>query len=120
MTHKLLMTAAVVALALTPSIGNGTAQADGGGFHGGGSTGGAFHGGGVHHRAFAGGRGFLGTGFGYGSFVGDTEPDTVVEAPSVYPIPGPAPAVAKDRPPCQETTVGVIIMRGTSCSHGTQ
>jgi hypothetical protein len=36
MTRKLLMTVAIVAIALTPSIGIGTAQADGfgGGFHG--------------------------------------------------------------------------------------
>jgi hypothetical protein len=42
MIRKLLMTAAIVAIALAPSLGIGTAQAHGfgGGFHGGG-----FHGG---------------------------------------------------------------------------
>jgi hypothetical protein len=54
MTRKLLLTAAIVALALTPSIGTGTAQARG---FGGGGFGGGFHGG------F--GRGFYG---GYGGF----------------------------------------------------
>jgi len=42
MTRKLLLTAAIVALALTPSIGTGTAQARG---FGGGGFGGGFHGG---------------------------------------------------------------------------
>jgi hypothetical protein len=64
MTRKLLMTVAIVAIALTPSIGIGTAQAHGfgGGFHGG-----DFHGGGFHGRGFYGG-GFGGRGFysGYG------------------------------------------------------
>ena len=56
MTRKLLMTVAIVAIALTPSIGIGTAQAHGfgGGFHGRGFYGGGF-----------GGRGFYG---GYGAF----------------------------------------------------
>jgi hypothetical protein len=56
MTRKLLLTAAIVALALTPSIGTGTAQARGfggggfgGGFHGG--FGGGFHGGGFGSAA---------------------------------------------------------------------
>ena len=40
MTRKLLLTAAIVALALTPSIGAGTAQARG---FGGGGFGGGFH-----------------------------------------------------------------------------
>jgi hypothetical protein len=55
MTRKLLLTAVIVALAPTPSIGTWTAQArglDGGGF-----------GGGVHRGGF--GRGFYG---GYGGF----------------------------------------------------
>src|SRR5205807_396282 len=50
MTRKLLITAAIVAIALAPSIGIGTAQACGfggdfGGFHGGEFGGGGFHGG---------------------------------------------------------------------------
>jgi hypothetical protein len=63
MTRKLLLTAAIVALALTPSIGTGTAQARG---FGGGEFGGGFHGGfrgGFHGGGF--GRGFYG---GYGGF----------------------------------------------------
>jgi hypothetical protein len=57
MTRKLLLTAAIVALALGPSIGTGTAQARG--FFGGG-LGGGFHGGfgGGFHGGF--GRGFYG------------------------------------------------------------
>jgi hypothetical protein len=60
MTRKLLLTAAIVALTLAPSIGTGTAQARG--FSGGG-FGGGFHGGfgGGFHSGF--GRGFYG-GFG--------------------------------------------------------
>ncbi len=50
MTRKLLMTVAVVAIALAPSIGIGTAEARGGGFGGGG-----FHGGGFGGRGFYGG-----------------------------------------------------------------
>ena len=66
MTRKLLLTTAIVALALAPSIGTGTAQArgfSGGGFHGG--FGGGFHGG--YGRSFYGGfeRGFY-RGFGRG------------------------------------------------------
>jgi hypothetical protein len=70
MTRKLLLTAAILALALAPSIGTGTAQARvfscggfGGGFHGG--FGGGFHGG--YGRSFYGGfeRGFY-RGFGRG------------------------------------------------------
>jgi hypothetical protein len=71
MTRKLLLTAAIVALALTPSIGTGTAQARGfgggfgGGFHGGG-FGGGFHGGGFGRGFYGGfGRGFYG---GFGGF----------------------------------------------------
>ena len=58
MTRKLLLTAAIVALALTPSIGTGTAQARG---FGGGGFGGGFHGG------FGGGsHGGVGTAYGSG------------------------------------------------------
>ena len=59
MTRKLLLTAAIASLALTPSIGIGSAHAHGfdGGFHGGG-----FHGGGFHGCGF-GGRGFFRRGF---------------------------------------------------------
>jgi hypothetical protein len=62
MTRKLLLTAAIVALALAPSIGTGTAQARG--FYGGG-YGRVFYGG--YGRGFYGGfgRGFYG---GYGGF----------------------------------------------------
>ena len=58
MTRKLLMTAAIVAIALTPLMGIDAAQAHGGGFGGGGFHGGGFHGGGFH------GGGFHGGGFG--------------------------------------------------------
>jgi hypothetical protein len=58
MTRKLLLTAAIVALAFTPPIGTGTAQARG---LGGGGFGGGFHGGGF--------RGGFGRGF-YGGFGG--------------------------------------------------
>ena len=69
MTRKLLLTAAIVALALAPSISTGTAQARG--FYGGG-YGRGFYGG--YGRGFYGGygRGFYG-GFGpgfYGGFGG--------------------------------------------------
>jgi len=69
MTRKLLMTAAVAAIALTPPIDIGTAEAHGGGFGGGGFHGGGFHGGGFHGGGFHGG-GFHGRGFfdGYGGF----------------------------------------------------
>jgi len=64
MTRKLLMTVAIVTIALAPSIGIGTAQARGfdGGFGGGGFRGGGFAG-----RGFYGGygRSFYG---GYGGF----------------------------------------------------
>ena len=58
MNRKFLM-AAVVAIALTPAIGIGTAQAHGGG---GGGPGGGFHGGGFHGGGFS--RGFFGDGIG--------------------------------------------------------
>jgi hypothetical protein len=69
MTRKLLMTAAVVAIALTPLMSIGTAEAHGGGFGGGGFHGGGFHGGGFHGRGFD-RRGFFGGGFfgGVGGF----------------------------------------------------
>jgi hypothetical protein len=57
MTRKLLMTAAIVAIALTPLISIDAAQAHGGGFGGGGFNGGGFHGG-FHGRGFD-GRGFF-------------------------------------------------------------
>jgi hypothetical protein len=64
MTRKLLLTAAIVALALTPSIGTGTAQARG---FGGGGFGGGFHGG--FGRGFYGGFGGFYPGYyGYGYF----------------------------------------------------
>jgi len=69
MTRKLLMTVAVVAIALTPPIGIGTAEAHGGGFGGGGFHGGGFHGGGFHGGGFHGG-GFHGGGFHGGGFHG--------------------------------------------------
>ena len=78
MTRKFLMTVAIVAIALAPSIGIGTAQAHGfggGGFHGGGFGAHGFYGGGFGGRGFYGGcgrsfygghgRGFYG---GYGGF----------------------------------------------------
>jgi hypothetical protein len=68
MNRKFLM-AAVVAIALTPAIGIGTAQAHGGGggghgggFGGRGFGGGGFHGGGFHGGGFS--RGFFGDGIG--------------------------------------------------------
>ena len=67
MTRKLLMTVAIVAIALIPSIGIGTAQAHG--FGGGGFHGGGFHGGGFGDRGF-GGRGFDRPGFFNGGFFG--------------------------------------------------
>lgn len=55
MTRKLLMTVAIVAIALIPPIGIGTAEAHGGGFGGGGFHGGGFHGGGFRGGDFRGG-----------------------------------------------------------------
>ena len=65
MTRKLLMAAAVIAIALTPWISLGTAEAHGGGFQGGGFHSGGFRGGGFH------GGGFHGRGFRGGVFLGD-------------------------------------------------
>ena len=69
MTRKLLMTVAIIAIGLTPSIGIGTAQAHGfgggfggGGFQGGGFGGRGFNGGGFDGRGFA-RRGFFNRGF---------------------------------------------------------
>jgi hypothetical protein len=45
----------------------------------------------------------------------------VTEAPPSPIPPQPAAAVvAADRPRCHETTDGVVIMRGTSCSREAQ
>jgi hypothetical protein len=82
MTRKLLLTAAIVALALAPSIGSRTAEAHGGGFggfHGGGFRGGGFgggsiHGGGFRGRGFLGGRRFPGNEFRFGGFLGGYYP----------------------------------------------
>jgi hypothetical protein len=76
MTRKLLLAAAVIAIALTPSIGIGTAAAQGRGFHGGG-----FHGGGFH------GRGFRG-----GVFVGGAYFDDPYFGAYPYPVPYAAAA----------------------------
>ena len=74
MTRKLLMTAAIVALALAPSIGSRVAEAHGGGFHGGGFGGGGIHGGGFRDRGFPVGRGFRGNEFRFGGFLGGYYP----------------------------------------------
>ena len=74
MTRKLWMMAAIVAIALTPLIGIGTAEAHGGGFGGGGFRGGGFHGGGVHDRGFHDRREFRGFRLGYGGFLGGYYP----------------------------------------------
>ena len=52
MRRKLLLTAAVVAIALAPPIGIGTAEAHGGGFAGSGFRGGGFRGGGFRGGHF--------------------------------------------------------------------
>jgi hypothetical protein len=81
MTRKLLITAAVVAIALAPSIASRTAEAHGGGGggHGGGFHGGGFGGGGFRGRnfgdgGFLGGRGFRGNGFAFGGYLGGYYP----------------------------------------------
>jgi|ERR1700722_2771607 len=79
MTRKLWMVAAVVAIALAPLIGVGTAEAHGGGFggggfHGGGFRGGGFHGGSFHDRGFHERRDFRGFGLGYSGFLGGYYP----------------------------------------------
>ena len=121
MTRKLLIAAAITVIALTPSIGIGTAEAERvGSVHGG-----VVHGGGIHHRlihrhGFVGARGFPRNGFGYPGIIGYSDPEAAAEAPPVLPTPQPAPAVvAVDRPPCHETTTeGVVIVRGSPCSRG--
>jgi hypothetical protein len=112
MTRNLLMIAAFAAVAVTPSIGIGAAEAKGG----------SVHGGGFHHRGFFAGRGFRGNGFGYGYSLGYADPAAATEIPYVVAVPPPPSAVlAVDRPPCRETTPeGVVVERGTSCSRGTQ
>ena len=74
MTRKLLLTAAIVALALAPSIGTGTAQARG--FYGGG-----------YGRGFYGGygRGFYG-GYGRGFYVDSGPAFTAGSAASIWAI----------------------------------
>lgn len=70
MTRKLLMKAAIVAIALTAPIGRGTAEAHNGGyrssFHGGGFHGRDFRGGDFRDRVFHGEREFRGGGFRFG------------------------------------------------------
>src|SRR5882757_9829203 len=76
-TIKLLMTAAIVALVLAPSISSRTAEAHGGGFggfHGGGFGGGGIHGGGFRDRSFMGGRGFRGNEIRFDGFLGGYYP----------------------------------------------
>jgi hypothetical protein len=74
MTRGLLITAAVVALALAPAIGSRTAEAHGGGFGAGGFRGGGFHGGGFRDRGQLAGRRFPRGGFGFGGFLGGYYP----------------------------------------------
>jgi hypothetical protein len=79
MTGKLLMIAAVVAIAFVPQIGRRPAEAHGGGFggagmHGGGFVGGGFHGGGLRGRGFLGGRRFRGHGFAFRGLFGGYYP----------------------------------------------
>ena len=74
MTRKLWMMAAIVAIALSPLIGIGTAEAHGGGFGGGGFHGGGFHSGGFHDRGFHDRRAFRGFRLGYGGFLGGYYP----------------------------------------------
>ena len=74
MTRKLWMMAAIAAIALTPLIGIGTAEAHGGGFGGGGFHGGGFHSGGFHDRGFHDRRAFRGFRLGYGGFLGGYYP----------------------------------------------
>jgi hypothetical protein len=127
MPRKLLMTAAVVAITIA-SIGTEIAEADGGGFHGGAFHAGVVvHGGGIHHgvfhhRGFFGGRSFPGNGYGYDGFAAYPDTDTAADVPPISVVPRPVPAVlAGDRPPCHETTTeGVVVDRGSSCSHGSQ
>jgi hypothetical protein len=64
MTRKLLMAAAIVAMALIPPIGMGTAEAHGGGY------GGGFHGGGFHGGDSFRGREFRNDRFRFGGVAG--------------------------------------------------
>ena len=125
MIRKLLLTATVVAIALTPSIGIGIAEAAGGGLHGGVVHAGVIHGRVAHdriiHRGIDSRPGFRGNGFGYGGLVGYADPDATTEgssAPTITQQPlSVVPAV--DLPPCRETTAeGVVVARGTACSRG--
>jgi hypothetical protein len=111
MTCKLLMTAAVAAVALTPSIGFGVAEAHGVSGHSGGA-----HSGGNHPRSFFVGRGLRGNGY----FLGYADSVSATEVPYVLAVPQPpSPVPAVDRPPCRETTPeGVVVERGTACSQG--
>jgi hypothetical protein len=79
MSRKLLMTAAVIAIALAPPIGVGTAEAHGGARAGGGIQGGGFHGGGFraghfHDHDFPGLRQFRGDGLRFGGVFGGYYP----------------------------------------------
>jgi hypothetical protein len=121
LTRKLLITAAIAVIALTPSIGIGIAEADGmASFHGGVVHGAGIHHGVIHRHGFLGARGFPRNGFGYPGIIGYADPEAAAEAPPVLPTPQPSPAVAAvDHPPCHETTTeGVVIMRGAACSRG--
>jgi hypothetical protein len=120
MTRKLLMIPAAVAV--VASIGIGNAEADGRGFRGGIIRGGVVRDRGIHHRVdqhrFIGTQGFPALGFGYDDLTGYPGPDAA-EVPPMVNRPQPAPTVlAVDRPPCHETTDGVVVIRGTSCSRG--
>jgi hypothetical protein len=120
MTRKLLLTIAA-AIALIASIGSGPAEGDGGAFHGGFNHGGVTRDRGIRHEViqqrFVGKRGFPATGFGYDDSTGYVDLDAAAEGPFLVNVPQPAPSVlAVDRPPCHETTDGVVVMRGTSCS----
>jgi hypothetical protein len=84
-TRKLLMTAVVVAMALTPLISIGTAEAHGGGARGGGSGGDSFHGGGFHGGGIHGGE-FRDRGF-FGGRGGAAVTDSGMANPSVLIIP---------------------------------
>jgi hypothetical protein len=119
MSRKLLMTA--TAIALIASTGSGISAAGGGGIQGSFVHGGVIHDSGVHHKVMrnhsVSRRGFPATGLGYDDLTGYGDSDAAAEAPSIADVPQPAPAVlAVDRPPCHETTEGVVVMRGSSCS----
>ena len=118
MTRKLLMTAAAIALVAPIAIGN--AEADGRGFSHGFIHGWVIRDRGIHHgvdqHRFIGRQGFPALGLGYDDLTGYPGPDAAEVPPTVNGA-QPAPTVlAVDRPPCHETTDGVVVMRGTSCS----